>query len=443
MLLKIVKSNYSKNEKLKKVSKCYKHVYEKYSTLRINNQIQEEELNLKDNQLNNLDDALKIYETENYDLKLKMDDLAKRRSLLGGNEGDLSEGGDNSENNSLNEVHHFTNPFMNVKKDHYKSIRVSKSHMASTNAIFKQQEKITQYEYMIETLTKEKEELNEVVETLRQNSIKKDEQLEQLNLEILSSKNRLKELELKGTKLKQEKNTLQMEIECLKKDKQRGVKLIEDINRSMRRTTSSSILKDYQSFTPPNEREEFMLLDREDVPREDDLLESNENNLQTKSCEKKKFQRQFTFTNSHSKSMGINSISNGSLWKNIRNSQSEGKDIEEDESIRVTSPFSIKREDYSSIRSNGAKNTNGEPITITLNYCIDEQEQEQELGNPEQETTLANILEGDGRLCTENSVDESTGNIVNLNNSLRKTYSKISLTQSLDSKYLKNLYHIV
>lgn len=219
VLIKIVRSNYTKNEKLQTLGNKYKELCEGYSSFKINYQMQMEELSIKENQILNFEEILRNYENENYDLKLKVDELSY----------------------SLNKLKERQKNIRKYSEEN--SILCTEENQGVNNEKLLN-EKIAFLEEVNQQLTNEKEDLNNIVDILRVNNLKKEENicaiLRELDIEraiITTQKDQIK-------KLKNDKNIVKNEMQVLQKEKDKNNRLVETMKNKKINFTKTHLVLD-------------------------------------------------------------------------------------------------------------------------------------------------------------------------------------------------------
>jgi hypothetical protein len=231
-LMKVVKSNYEKNEKLKNIVNKFKKLVGRYKTIELNNHLLNENLSMKDIQLINLEEVVKAYEHEISILQSKeISELHLRH--------------DSNNFSNLNQYHTFSNfgsggklslespGFGSQKFDenfNLKDIRDFKDFKEFQNYHSERMNlNLNLYEEAFKILNIEKEDLKSQIQNLKNVIFKKEEYTNEISRELQRNIKLLNESKINSETLKNEKSQLKNELEVLKKEKIFLTETIEDM----------------------------------------------------------------------------------------------------------------------------------------------------------------------------------------------------------------------
>ena len=193
--MKVVRSNYTKNEKLKCLTSKLKKFLLRYTTLKLNYEMVKENLEFKDTQLINFEDLLKQYETEieKINNEKNCDSIDKQRD----------------------ESNHYI-VFNTFGSNHSDTVIINKN---EDNNLISLNEKIVYYEEKIKQTNKDKEEMKNQIVNLREVVNKNEEFMSGVNKELNMTRVTVLELNRKIDQLKNDKLQLKYENDILNKEK--------------------------------------------------------------------------------------------------------------------------------------------------------------------------------------------------------------------------------
>lgn len=190
VLLKIEKSNLTKREKLQSLSEKYRALYEKYYSDKIQNQFLKEELEQRENQVNNLENIINNMENENLELRDKIDELLENEKR----------------NQELYPLDSYTDKYSNDRYcDKPKAERIL-------------QERLVTLEDLNKTVIGENEVMLSQLESLKQSLHFKDDKIRETIFGFEAGCSKIKYLEQNNRQLALDKCYLQNELENIKKE---------------------------------------------------------------------------------------------------------------------------------------------------------------------------------------------------------------------------------
>jgi hypothetical protein len=241
-LMKVVKSNYTKNEKLNLLSTRYKELFNCYSIIRIDYQMLKTQSHDRENKLNELETIIKNYSEEVYNL--------------------------NRKNREINEIIRFNRN--SIKDETPKSYILNTSEDKDEDLISFLKDQVGFYQEVNMQMTKDKNQLKEIIENLKNVIESKSNKITELNLILENHNNYIKQLRASIDKIKSEKLSVCKELEILKNEKLERLQFIEELKNKLNKHKGKityNILKKYFYNVPGLNTKALHRIDIEEISK--------------------------------------------------------------------------------------------------------------------------------------------------------------------------------
>lgn len=232
-LMKVVKSNYEKNEKLCKVVNKFKKMVGQYKTLKLNNHLLSENLSMKDIQLINLEEVIKAYEHEISILRNKEISEFNRREdsnhlsnlNLYNTFSNFGSGGKFGSESPCFGSQKFEDNFNLKETKEFKDFNEFQNYNSERMNL-----NLNLYEEAFKILNIEKEDLKSQIQNLQYVIFKKEEFTTEISNELQRNIKLLNESKINSENLINEKFRIKNEFEALKKENILLTEYIENLN---------------------------------------------------------------------------------------------------------------------------------------------------------------------------------------------------------------------